>query len=74
MFSIFKKEVNLFLSSLIGYMSIAVFLLGTGLFVWFFPDYSIIDFGISTLEPCIVISTSMNRTTSFSMCRRSFPR
>jgi ABC-2 type transport system permease protein len=51
MFSIFKKEVNLFLSSLIGYISIAVFLLGTGLFVWFFPDYSIIDFGISTLEP-----------------------
>jgi ABC-2 type transport system permease protein len=51
MFSIFKKEVNLFLSSLIGYMSIAVFLLGTGLFVWFFPDYSIIDYGMATLEP-----------------------
>lgn len=51
MFSIFKKEVNLFLSSLIGYIAITVFLLGTGLFVWFFPDYSIIEFGISTLEP-----------------------
>jgi ABC-2 type transport system permease protein len=51
MFSIFKKEVNLFLSSLIGYISIAVFLLGTGLFVWFFPDYSIIDYGTATLEP-----------------------
>lgn len=51
MFSIFKKEVNLFLSSLIGYIAIAVFLFGTGLFVWVFPDYGIIDYGVATLEP-----------------------
>ena len=51
MFSIFKKEVNLFLSSLIGYLSVAVFLLATGLFLWVFPDYSVIDFGYSSLEP-----------------------
>jgi ABC-2 type transport system permease protein len=51
MFSIFKKEVNLFLSSLIGYLSIAVFLVATGLFLWVFPDYSVINYGFSTLDP-----------------------
>ena len=50
MFSIFKKEVNLFLSSLIGYIAIAVFLFGTGLFVWVFPEYSVIDYGVATLD------------------------
>lgn len=50
MWSIFKKEVNLFLSSLIGYIAISVFLLGTGLFLWVFPDYSVISYGYASLE------------------------
>lgn len=50
MFSIFKKEVNLFLSSLIGYIAIGVFLLGTGLFFWVFPDYSVINYGFCSLD------------------------
>jgi ABC-2 type transport system permease protein len=50
MFAIFKKEVNSFLSSLVGYMAVAVFLLITGLFVWVFPDYSIIHYGVSSLD------------------------
>lgn len=49
MISIFKKEVNLFLSSLIGYIAIAVFLLATGLFLWVFPDYSVINYGFADL-------------------------
>lgn len=50
MWTIFKKEVNLFLSSLIAYIAIAVFLLGTGLFVWVFPDYSVISYGYASLD------------------------
>ena len=50
MLSIFKKEVNLFLSSLIGYIAIGVFLIATALFLWVFPDYSVINYGFSTLE------------------------
>ncbi len=50
MLSIFKKEVNLFLSSLIGYISIGVFLVATGLFFWVFPDYSVITYGFSSLD------------------------
>lgn len=50
MLSIFLKEVNLFLSSLIGYIAIAVFLIGTGLFMWVFPDYSVITYGFATMD------------------------
>ena len=50
MWSIFYKEVNLFLSSLVGYVAIAVFLIGTGLFMWVFPDYSVISYGFSSMD------------------------
>jgi len=50
MWSIFYKEVNLFLSSLVGYLAIAVFLVGTGLFMWVFPDYSVISYGFSSMD------------------------
>jgi ABC-2 type transport system permease protein len=37
MYALFKKEVRSFLNSLIGYISIGVFLILTSLFIWFFP-------------------------------------
>lgn len=49
MFQIFKKEINTFLSSLIGYIVIGVFLTATGLFVWFFKD-NILDFGYADMS------------------------
>jgi ABC-2 type transport system permease protein len=50
MWSIFSKEVNSFLSSLVGYIAMSVFLLGTGLFMWVFPDYSVISYGFSSMD------------------------
>ena len=50
MISIYKKEIVSFLSSLIGVITIAVFLLVTGLFLWIFPSTSIIEYGYATLE------------------------
>ncbi len=50
MFTIFRKEINLFFSSLIGYMAMVVFLLTTGLVVWIFPDTNILDFGYANLD------------------------
>lgn len=38
MFSIFKKEVNAFLSSLIGYVAIGIFLAITGAMLWVLPS------------------------------------
>jgi ABC-2 type transport system permease protein len=50
MLAIFKKEINTFFSSLIGYMVIGVFLLLMGLILWVFPEFSIIDNNYATLD------------------------
>lgn len=50
MFAIFKKEVQQFFSSLIGYIAIIVFLLVLGLFIWVFPDTNIFDYNYATLD------------------------
>lgn len=50
MFSIFKKEINAFLSSLIAYLVIVVFLTAVGLFVWVFPTTSVLDYGFADLS------------------------
>lgn len=50
MWSIVKKEVNLFFSSLIGYIAIGVFLVVCSLFLWVFPDTNIFTGGYATLN------------------------
>ena len=50
MLSILSKEINGFFSSLAAYISMAVFLLVTSLFLWVFPDSSILDFGYAGLD------------------------
>lgn len=49
MWSIFKKEVNSFLNSLIAYLVMGVFLISMGLLVWVFPDTAIFEFGYADL-------------------------
>lgn len=44
------KEWRQFFSSLTGYISILLFLLLMGLFLFVFPDSSILDFGYATLD------------------------
>jgi ABC-2 type transport system permease protein len=50
MLSIFRKEINVFFSSLIGYIVLMVFLVGIGLFVWIFPETNVLDYGYSALD------------------------
>ena len=50
MFSIFKKEISTFFSSLIGYIVIAIFLILTGLLMWIFPDTSLLNQNFATLD------------------------
>jgi ABC-2 type transport system permease protein len=50
MISIFKKELNVFFSSLIGYMVIGVFLITMGLFLWVFPSTNLLDTGFASLD------------------------
>ena len=50
MWMICKKEWQQFFSSLTGYIALVVFLLINGLFLFVFPDTSILDFGYASLS------------------------
>lgn len=50
MLSILKKEITSYLSSLVAYVTIGVFLLVLGLFLWVFPESSILDYGYAGLD------------------------
>ncbi|MBS7566403.1 gliding motility-associated ABC transporter substrate-binding protein GldG [Mucilaginibacter sp. Bleaf8] len=50
MLSILKKEISSYLSSLVAYVTIGVFLLVLGLFLWVFPESSILEYGYASLE------------------------
>lgn len=48
--SLFRKEILGFLSSLIGYLSIGVFLVLLGLVLFVFPDTSLLSYNFATLD------------------------
>lgn len=50
MIRVFKREFNGFLSSLIAYMVIGIFLTGMGLLIWVFPETSVLDYGFADLD------------------------
>ena len=50
MYSIFLKDFRQFFSGLSGYLSIGVFLLLMGLFLFIFPETSIFDYGYATMD------------------------
>lgn len=51
MFALFKKELAVFFSSVMGYLAILIFLVATGLFVWIIPGgNNVLDGGYATLD------------------------
>ena len=73
MLALLRKEVSSFLSSLTGYIVIAVFLLSVGLFLWVFPgNFNIPDSGISSLEPLFILSPWVFMFLIPSITMRSF--
>lgn len=50
MIAILRKEINLFLNSLIAYVIISVFLTGIGLLMWVFPETSVLDYGFADMS------------------------
>lgn len=50
MWFIFKKEVSVFFSSLVGYIVIGVFLLILGLVMFVFPDFSLLNYNYASLD------------------------
>ena len=56
MLPLLKKELAGFFSSLIGYLTIAVFLVLTGLMLWVFKsDFNILDYGYAGMDGLFVI-------------------
>jgi len=52
MFTLYKKELRAFFSSLIGYLVVGIFIIANGLFLWVFPgEFNIIENGYATLAP-----------------------
>lgn len=57
MYALFKKEINNFLSSLMGIMVIVVFLLITGLFLWVFQsDFNLLSYGYANLDGLFILA------------------
>lgn len=57
MFTLYKKELSNFFSSLIGYIAIIVFLVFNGLMLWVLKsDFNILDFGYADMEGFFLVS------------------
>jgi ABC-2 type transport system permease protein len=58
MLSLLRKEINIFLGSLIGYIVIAVFLLAVGLFMWVFSgnDMNVLESGYANIDSLFVLA------------------
>ncbi|MBI1305104.1 MAG: gliding motility-associated ABC transporter permease subunit GldF [Bacteroidetes bacterium] len=56
MWTILTKEVRGFLSSLIAYIVIVVFLLAIGLFMWIYPSTNALDYGEATLDTLFMMA------------------
>ncbi|WP_299250943.1 gliding motility-associated ABC transporter permease subunit GldF [uncultured Cytophaga sp.] len=50
MLTIFRKEIAVFLNSLIAYLVVLVFLTFIGVFMWLLPETSILDYGYAELD------------------------
>jgi ABC-2 type transport system permease protein len=65
MWTIYKKEIRSFLSSLIAYVVMLVFLGATGLFMWVIKGNSVFDLGLASMQvmfemaPYILFSLSL---------------
>lgn len=56
MITLLRKEISSFLSSLIGYIAMCVFLLVIGLFMWVFPFDNVFDMGYSNMDTLFAIA------------------
>jgi ABC-2 type transport system permease protein len=50
MYAVFKREFFSFLSSLMAYITIGVFLVACAMLLWYFPDTSILDYGYAEMN------------------------
>jgi len=57
MFTLLKKEISAFFSSLIGYIAIIIFITANSLFIWVFPgQFNVLDSGYASLDTLFYIA------------------
>ena len=57
MFALFKKEINAFFSTPVGYLIIAVFLLANSLLMWgFSSEYNVLDNGYAQMDSLFILA------------------
>ena len=59
MLAVYRKEINAFFASLIGYVVIGVFLVVMGLFLYVFADTSLLSYGYATLTPFFTLAPNV---------------
>jgi len=72
MFILFKKELSVYLSSLVAYITIIIFLVVLSLFLWVFPDSSILEYGYASLESLFYICPFLFMFLIPALTMRSF--
>ena len=72
MIAVFRKEINAFFASLIGYVVIGVFLVVMGLFLFVFPDTSLLTYGYATLGPFFTLAPNVLLFLIPAVCMRAF--
>jgi ABC-2 type transport system permease protein len=76
MFTLYLKEIRSFLSSLIGYIAISVFITLIGIFMWVVPadggGYNILDNGFANIDPLFFIAPWVYLFLSPAITMRSF--
>lgn len=72
MLAVSIKEWKSFFSNLTGYIAIVVFLLLTGLFLFVFPDTSLLAYGYATLDPFFDIAPWLMLFLISTITMRSF--
>lgn len=72
MVSIWLKEINVFFSSLIGYIVIGIFLIILGLTMFVFPDTSLLNYRYATLEQLFEMAPTVFMFLIPAITMRSF--
>jgi len=72
MYAVFKRELFSLLNSLMAYITIGVFLLVSGLLLWFFPDTSILEYGYAELNGFFSLSPFLFMFLLPAITMRSF--
>lgn len=70
--AIYFKELRSYLSSLVAYIVIVVFLTGIGLFMWVFPGYNVLDYGFADMETLFAMGPYMFLFLIPAITMRSF--